>query len=135
MRLKQDEHPSVLPDSLGEHRDSEVAHNTASVSLLHRIDGGISLLIRSPGNTIPDDSSVNGITLDTYLTPRAVADAGNVVQDILATFVQVFGKNAVLPHLHRFTQRCELERVEVPFSSCMWQYSLIYHFFLISARF
>lgn len=85
----------------------------------------MSLLIRSPGFSIPNDFGVHGITLDTYVTSRAVADAGDTIQEVLATFIQVFGKEVVIPHLHRFTKRCESEHVRVPFEPGMCKFFLI----------
>ncbi|KAF8333827.1 hypothetical protein F5887DRAFT_921664 [Amanita rubescens] len=88
-----------------------------ALTTLDRIDGGISLLIRSPGFTVSTDSGMNDITLSTYLTSRAMTavDARDMLQEVLVAFTQIFGKEVVLPHLHQFTKRCELEGVNATF--------------------
>ncbi|KAK2460042.1 hypothetical protein APHAL10511_007965 [Amanita phalloides] len=86
-----------------------------ALTALDRIDGGVSLLIWSPGFTIPPDFSLNGIALDTYITTRAIVEAEDIVQAVLASFIQVFGKGVVLPHLHHFTKKGKTERINVPF--------------------
>lgn len=78
-----------------------------------RIDGGISLLLRCPGQLQPE-VGVENITLDAYITPRELKEGGKEVDEGVALLAQSFGQDFVLPHLRRFAGRCITENVVPP---------------------
>jgi hypothetical protein len=64
-------------------------------------------MVRCPGYSVePDFKAVEDITIDTFISPREVAVNCSRIQEHVALVVQSFATDIVVPHLHRFTQRC-----------------------------
>lgn len=64
-------------------------------------------MVRCPGYSVePNFKAVEDITIDTYISPREVSVNRSGVQEHVALIVQRFATDIVVPHLHRFTQRC-----------------------------
>ncbi|KAF8327690.1 hypothetical protein F5887DRAFT_924648 [Amanita rubescens] len=87
-----------------------------TISILDRVDGGISLFLHCPGHLVSrSGAQTEDITVDTYVSPREVHEGGGVLREAAARLIQAFGAQVALPHLHRFTSRCYLEDVlQVP---------------------
>jgi hypothetical protein len=88
--------------------------NDLQITVQDRIDGGITLMIRCPGYRINEDFSAQDITLDLYMPPRELNEGGAVFRESVARLAQSFGTEIVLPHLHRYTNRCAIEQIVVP---------------------
>ncbi len=64
-------------------------------------------MVRCPGYSVePNFKAVEDITIDTYISPREVSVDHSRVQEHVALIVQRFAMDIVVPHLHRFMQRC-----------------------------
>ena len=84
------------------------------LTMQDRIDGGITLLLRSPGYRINEDIGIENIGIDVYFTPRELSEADPSRNANLAALVQCFGEDFALPHLRCFRTRCEIEDVRPP---------------------
>jgi hypothetical protein len=82
--------------------------------MLDRVDGGVTLLIRTPGYCATPDLSIDDVTLDAYFPPRELHEGGQKLRSILAGFMRAFGKEIALPHLRQFVVRCGHEGVRNP---------------------
>jgi hypothetical protein len=78
------------------------------LTVLDRIDGGISLLLHCPGHLVTADTNVEDIPIEMYATGRETKTLG--MQERLVHLIQAFGDQIALPHLHRFTGRYETEQ-------------------------
>lgn len=85
--------------------------NIQQITVQDRIDGGISFLMRCPGQR---SSDLENLTVDVYISPRELLEAGTDMNRKAASFVQSFGKDFALPHLRRFAARCRTEGVVLP---------------------
>ena len=94
-----------------------------------RIDGGISILLRSPGYRIDDTTMMHDLVIDMYCTPRAVVQGGSQITSDLAVIAQFFAQDLVMPCLCQFQERCEAERVTPPALPCMFFSSSIQSIF------
>jgi hypothetical protein len=79
-----------------------------------RIDGGISLLLRSPGYDRSKVDGLDNIIVEVYLPPREIEEGGSELCSVVTSMIYAFGKDIVLPHLQRFEGRCRAEGVEPP---------------------
>ena len=98
--------------------------------ILDRIDGGVSLLLRTPGYCVAPNARVEEITINTYISPHEIKFNGPHMQEKVALLIQQFGTDIGLPHLHCFTKRCEDEgipKVKMPRSSLISTISLSKH--------
>ena len=77
-------------------------------------------MLRCPGHQ--PVSTVEDITIDTYISPREMKEGGKELSKHLAFMVQTFGAEVVLPHLRRFARRCLVEQVEPPPASSKSSY-------------
>ena len=82
--------------------------------MLDRADGGLTLLMRTPGYRATQDLSLDDITLDVYFPPRELQEGGQKLRSVLAGLMHVFGKDIALPHLQQFAARCEIEGIRNP---------------------
>jgi len=82
-----------------------------ALTVMDRIDGGISLLLRCPGYRPPKGISLEDVTLDVYFSPRELAEGGRKVGLSIDTLIQIFGKEIALPHLKQFDVRCNVEGI------------------------
>lgn len=85
-----------------------------------RIDGGITLLIRSCGYALSEKicPQASDVALDVYYSPRELAEGGLTMQSDIAIIMQAFTKDFVIPHLQHFTERCRIEGVNPPNPPC-----------------
>ena len=53
------------------------------------------------------------ISIDAYISPQEVglSVGGAMIQEKVALLIQQFGEDIVLPHLHRFTERSQVEGI------------------------
>jgi hypothetical protein len=109
------------------------AHTLAlyQITALDRIDGGITILLRSPGYRVQGDIAVEKITVDTYVSPRELKEGGKEMSKHVALMVQSFGAELAVPHLRRFNARCVVEGLNPAaaismFLSSYWPYYLRY---------
>jgi len=79
--------------------------------MLDRVDGGITLLLRTPGYRPSEGMSLDDVTLDVYFPPRELNEGGQKMRAVIASFIQSFGKDIALPHLQRFAIRCDAEGI------------------------
>jgi hypothetical protein len=93
-----------------------------------RLDGGISLLIRCAGYDTGANSSLDKVPIDLYITPRELQETPQRIGGDVAVWVQVFAQEFAMPHLHRFAQRCAIEKVRPP--NCC---ALIVHSFRVDS--
>ena len=77
------------------------------LTVLDRIDGGISLLLHCPGHLVTAETNVEDIPIEMYTTGREAKTLG--IQERLVHLIQAFGDQIALPHLHRFTGRYGIE--------------------------
>lgn len=82
------------------------------ITVLDRIDGGISVLLRCPGFKPAADMSVDKVTVDLVVSPRELVEGGKELSKALALIVQSFGHDIVLQYLQRFEKRCNIEGVK-----------------------
>jgi hypothetical protein len=75
--------------------------------MLDQIDGGISLLLRTPGYCVSSNVHVEDVTIDTYISPHEIHFNGPRTQEKVALLVQQFGMDIALPHLCCFTGQCQ----------------------------
>lgn len=80
---------------------------------LDRADGGITLILRCPGQ---QPTSVEDLTVDTYISPRELNEGSKDLTKHIALIIQAFGADVALPYLQRFTKRCLAEQIELPFA-------------------
>lgn len=54
------------------------------------------------------------ISIDAYISPQelSLSVGSATVQEEVALLIQQFGENIVLPHLHRFTVRSQVEGIQ-----------------------
>ncbi|KAF8344862.1 hypothetical protein F5887DRAFT_1075057 [Amanita rubescens] len=95
----------------------ELLHETLADAMdtlasLDRLDGGITLMVRCPGYCVESGfKAVEDITVDAYISPHEVYVGRSGIQEHVALLVQKFATDVVVPHLHRFTERCMEEGV------------------------
>jgi hypothetical protein len=77
------------------------------------IDGGITLLLRCPGYLAPEEC-VENVTVDAYISPGELRDGGQMMHERVALLIQSFGEDLVVPHLKRFSVRCQTENLVPP---------------------
>jgi hypothetical protein len=82
--------------------------------MLDRIDGGITLLLRSPGYQPSQETCLNDVTVDVYISPHELAEGGLELQSAINAFVQAFGCDIVIAHLQHFVTRCHAESMRPP---------------------
>jgi hypothetical protein len=80
---------------------------------LDRADGGITLILRCPGQHA---TSVEDLTIDTYISPRELNEGSKELTKHIALIIQAFGADVAFPYLHRFAKRCLAEQIELPFA-------------------
>jgi hypothetical protein len=73
--------------------------------------GRITLLMRSSGYASSDLEDLN---IAIYYSPRERAEDDPSRQTDLATMIQVFAEDFVIPHLRRFAKHCRIEGVQPP---------------------
>ncbi|KAF8330272.1 hypothetical protein F5887DRAFT_1081863 [Amanita rubescens] len=77
------------------------------LTVLDRIDGGISVLLHCPGYLVTADTNADDIPIEIYATGREAKILGT--QEPLVRLIRAFGNQIALPHLHRFIDRYGLE--------------------------
>lgn len=77
------------------------------LTMLDRIDGGVTILLHCPGHLVTADTNIEDIPIELYATGREVKTLGMQAQ--LVPLIRLFGDQIALPHLHRFTGRYEIE--------------------------
>ena len=95
-----------------------------------RIDGGISILLRSPGYHIDDMTMTHNLVIDMYCTPCTVAQGGSQITSSLAVIAQSFAQDLVMLYLHQFQEHCEAEHVSPLALLCMFFFLRFNLFFL-----
>lgn len=68
-------------------------------------------MVRSPGYCPPPNFTVQDVTVDAYISPRETLLGSAGIQEKVALLIQQFGEGIVLPHLRRFTSRCQMEGI------------------------
>ncbi|TFK59121.1 hypothetical protein BDN72DRAFT_906135 [Pluteus cervinus] len=76
---------------------------------LDRCDGGITVVLRIPGQLVMQDTQPESITVDACLPPREVAVAGEEFTIAITSLIQTFGEKVGLPYLLRFQERCAMQ--------------------------
>ncbi|KAG6909304.1 hypothetical protein DXG01_001103, partial [Tephrocybe rancida] len=84
------------------------------ITMLDRLDGGISVFLHCPGFQISANSGADDVTVDIVFPPRELAEGGRGLSKTLALMAQTFASEIVLPYLERFRQRCLVEGVTAP---------------------
>ena len=84
------------------------------ITIQDHIDGSITLLLRSPGYKLNNDSGIENIGVDVYFTPRELSVADPCHNTNITALIQSFGEDFVLPHLHSFVTHCKVEDVKPP---------------------
>src|SRR6266550_3436389 len=77
------------------------------LTMLDRIDGGVTLLLHCPGHLVTADTNIEDIPIELYATGQEVKTLD--MQKQLVSLIQSFGDRIALPHIHRFTDRYEIE--------------------------
>ena len=77
-------------------------------------------MLHCPGNQ--PVSTVEDITIDTYISLHEMEEGGKELSKHLALMVQTFGAEVALPYLHRFARHCLVEQVEPPSASSKLPY-------------
>ncbi|KAG1774226.1 hypothetical protein EV702DRAFT_975154 [Suillus placidus] len=85
-----------------------------AIAMQDRLDGGISLLVRCPGSEAGLTTSPEQIGVDLYITPRELQEVPQPVGGDIAVLVQSFSQEFAVPHLQRFTKRCNIENIKPP---------------------
>ncbi|TFK63315.1 hypothetical protein BDN72DRAFT_902508 [Pluteus cervinus] len=101
------------------HDDSTVQEGLAklnedlydSATMLDRVDGGITLVMRVPGFAASGHTDTPDITVDSYITPIARQAGGENLERTAVYLMQKFGEELVLPHLHQYNARCDVEGI------------------------
>ncbi|KAG6912058.1 hypothetical protein DXG01_001149, partial [Tephrocybe rancida] len=83
------------------------------ITALDFIDGGISILLRVPGQAFANNVGVEELTVDVVVPPRERSETGKEFSKTVAILIQTFGYNIALPYLKRFQDRCAAEGVTV----------------------
>jgi len=78
------------------------------------IDGGITLLLRSPGYKLNNGSGIENISVDVYFTPQELSVADPCCNANIAALIQSFGEDFILSHLYSFATCCEVKDVKPP---------------------
>ncbi|KAG6912462.1 hypothetical protein DXG01_014379, partial [Tephrocybe rancida] len=84
-----------------------------AITALDFIDGGISILLRVPGQAFANNVGVEELTVDVVVPPRERSETGKEFSKTVAILIQTFGYNIALPYLKRFQDRCAAEGVTV----------------------
>lgn len=96
------------------------------------LDGSLSVLIRCPGGNVggnaPQNLGPEQITIDFYVTPWELNQNERVSGDT-AVLVQAFCQEFAIPHLQRFTERCNVEGFKAPKLRC--KISFILYFIML----
>lgn len=82
------------------------------ITILDRIDGGITLMLRCPGLNSNITMALENTTVDVYVSPRELVEGRQKFSERVAILVQEFGANLALPHLLQFQTRCLSDRVK-----------------------
>jgi len=85
-----------------------------------RLDGGISVLIRCPGTQASSTLTPDKIAVDLYITLRELHTEQEQLGGEVTVMVQAFTYEFVIPHIHRFTERCRLEAVKLFIHCCVF---------------
>ena len=81
------------------------------ITMHNRLDGGFSILIRCGGVNAADLQQEH-ITLDLYVTLQEPQDKH--INGDISMLVQAFRQEFAMPHMLRFTERCEKEGFSAP---------------------
>ncbi|TFK61324.1 hypothetical protein BDN72DRAFT_863692 [Pluteus cervinus] len=90
-----------------------------AATILDRVDGGVTIIMRTPGSKITEHTDAADITIDSYITPITLRTCGEHVERAIAALFQQFGEEIVLPHLHLYNGRCAIEHLTANDSPCI----------------
>lgn len=87
---------------------------STQISVLDRVDGGLSVFLHVPGYKPADKLRTEDIAIQLYVPQREYGEGGSLFARTVANLVQEFGDNLARAHLSKFQSRCISEGVIPP---------------------
>ncbi|KIM63446.1 hypothetical protein SCLCIDRAFT_24338 [Scleroderma citrinum Foug A] len=85
-----------------------------AIAMQDWLDSGISFLICCPGKEVSETLKLEQVSVDLYITPCELQETSEQIGGDVTVMVQAFCQEFIVPHLHRFTQRCCKEGISAP---------------------
>ncbi|KAG1727457.1 uncharacterized protein EDB91DRAFT_1086401 [Suillus paluster] len=106
---------STFAEGFGNSEQQAAAH----IAMQDHLDGGILIVIHCPGFKANTTPSPEEVALNLYVTPCELQESPTQIGGDVATLVQAFCEEFVVPHMEHFMKHCQIKGIEAPHhSSC-----------------